>query len=88
MVLTQRGRAVNPDELGLMSVSDVARRLDITTQRVRQIADAGGLRVAGRTRGGRVFLADDVEALRDAREREAAEREAKRRGAAERTGGA
>ena len=44
----------------LLSVGDVARILDLSTERVRGLADEGRLRVVGRTRGGRVFQRSDV----------------------------
>lgn len=55
-------------ESQLMSASDAARSLKITTHRVGQMVDEGKLRVAGTTSGGRVFWRSDVEALRLDRE--------------------
>lgn len=51
-----------------LSVGDVARILDLSTERVRALADEGRLPIAGRTRGGRVFNRSAVNALREERD--------------------
>jgi excisionase family DNA binding protein len=53
----------------LYSAIDVARALNVSTQRVRQLVDAGKLS-AMRTPGGqRIFRREDVERLKAQRER-------------------
>ena len=52
----------------LLSVGDAARILDLSSERVRVLADEGRLPVAGRTRGGRVFNRSVVDALREERD--------------------
>jgi hypothetical protein len=53
-----------------LEAGDVARALDVTPATVRVMARDGRLRVAATTaRGGRLFLATDVEPLRWARRR-------------------
>lgn len=56
------------DVTKLLTPAEAARILDVTPERVRQLSDGGHL-AATRTRLGRLFAREDVEALRRQRER-------------------
>jgi excisionase family DNA binding protein len=56
----------------LLSCSEVARQLQISESRVRQLADAGAI-PAVRTRLGRLYAADDVARFAQQRQSRAAE---------------
>jgi excisionase family DNA binding protein len=53
----------------LLTTVDAARKLKLSTERVRQLADAGLLRSTRTLRGQRLYASEDVERL--ARERAA-----------------
>lgn len=55
------------DILDLLTPSEAARLLDVTPERVRQLADAGRL-ASTRTRLGRLFALADVEAFKVTRQ--------------------
>jgi DNA-binding transcriptional MerR regulator len=59
-----------PSPRVLMTTSDVARALDVSGERVRQLERAGILQAQKTLRGVRIYASDHVEAVR--RERAAA----------------
>lgn len=52
----------------LLTAEDVARKLKISSARVRQLADEGKIPTARTVRGTRIFCMSDVEKIRDERQ--------------------